>query len=94
MSTEENIKYVKALCIETGWSGVPDEWCDIVADCHREMLATGIEFSVDQIKEKFGGLRLYYSCKRDSVDYELLDEIIRKAEESVWNLEKEKGNEE
>lgn len=84
--TQTNIEYVAELCNSTPCSsGVPDSWCDIVAECHKEMLATGIGFNVDQIKEKFDGLRFYYTSDENFPDEEL-DYIIRKAEQAVYNL--------
>ncbi len=85
----DNIEYVKDLCDNASCSSqVPDSWCDIVADCHREMLATGIGFTVAQIKEKFGGLRFYFTSDNN---YSKLEPIVRKAEQAVYDLEREEN---
>lgn len=87
MSSQENIDKVAELCKNTPcWSGVPDDWCDIVAECYDDLVATGIEFTVSQIKEKFGGLRFYITCS-DADDYKALHEITDRAEAKIYELE-------
>jgi len=55
-------------------------------------------FKIDQIKEKFGGLRFYYSLDSemdvpDIVDTDRIDKLIADAEDTVWEIaRKEKEN--
>jgi hypothetical protein len=41
-------------------ASIPPEWEDIVVDALEEL--RNYPISIAQIKEKFGGLRIYYDC--------------------------------
>ena len=43
-------------------------WRSLIEDCHREMLAVDADYSVVQVKEKFGSLRYYYSTSYEPND--------------------------
>lgn len=65
----------------------PDEWLPIIEKLSEkisnELIGSGIEeFSVDQIKEKFGGLRYYVSGSNETID-----QFIVEAENKVYELE-------
>lgn len=62
-----------------GWSNyieVDEGWYQIVLDCDAELTALDPDYSILQIKEKFGGLR-YYTMLSDQAngDPELRDKI-------------------
>lgn len=40
-------------------------WKDIVSDCHTELLAIDPDYKILQIKEKFNGLRYYFTSESD-----------------------------
>lgn len=66
----------------------PDEWLPIIEELSQkisdELAINPIEdFSVDQIKEKFGGLRFYVSGSNEKID-----SFISEAELKVYELEK------
>jgi hypothetical protein len=66
----------------------PDEWLPIIEELSlkisNELIASDIkEFSVDQIKEKFGGLRYYVTGSNEKID-----QFIVEAENKVYELEK------
>lgn len=52
MNQQERDEY---LAIE--WTG--PGWKQLILDCDRELAALDPEYTIDQIKEKFGGLRYY-----------------------------------
>ncbi len=81
LSFEEKIeKWYPEICsnIYCGAS-IPPEWEDIVVDALEELRKYPI--SVAQIKEKFGGLRIYYDCGEEfGGDIRMyVDEIIYEA---------------
>lgn len=53
-------------------SGIPKGWDTVVAEAMRQLdelrLATGVRMELKQVKEKFGGLRMYLSIDEDSVE--------------------------
>lgn len=66
----------------------PDEWLPIIEELSlkisNELIASDIkEFSVDQIKEKFGGLRYYVTGSNEKID-----QFIVEAENKVYELER------
>lgn len=65
-----------------------DPWYEIIAACDREMQAIDPHYRIDQIKEKFWGLR-YYFTPSDPTLRLALEEPVRRAELAVDNLEKE-----
>ena len=76
----------------------PEEWLQIIEELSQKisqelMINPSEDFSVDQIKEKFGGLRYYVSGGSD-----LIEGFISEAENKVFELEKklkrENGDEE
>ena len=58
-------------CVGKGWAGLIDKIFD-AAD------STGRPMNVHQVKEKFGGLRFYFSVHKDA--YQVIDEAISAAE--------------
>jgi len=59
-------------------------WCDegwwtLIANCDKEILAIDPNYTIFQIKEKFGGLRYYYSPS-SPIHGSKIDEVIRKYE--------------
>ena len=66
----------------------PDEWLPIIEELSQKisqelMINPNEDFSVDQIKEKFGGLR-YYVCGGS----DLIEGFIFEAENKVFEMEK------
>lgn len=66
----------------------PEEWLPIIEELsHNISLELSInhneDFAVDQIKEKFGGLRFYVSASNEKID-----QFIVEAEKKVDELEK------
>ena len=62
---------------------VPAPWAPIIKsalDEMEELRKTGVTFTVAQIKEKFGSLRLYV---RGISDYSLVEDIIIRADEET-----------
>lgn len=46
-------------------SGVGEGWWPIIEGLHQQLLLIDPEYQIDQIKEKFGGLRYYVSPARN-----------------------------
>ena len=74
-------KYADQISIWPGYS-CGEGWHDIINDAIDEMFAIDPDLSLDQVKEKFGGLRIYYtpSVDWDSEQAATLREIVRRAE--------------
>lgn len=68
--------------LPSGWHGLmTDMSMEIIAYLHSKGFSPYL-FHIDQLKEKFGSIRLYYSLHyADHSDDEGIDEIIRKYEE-------------
>ena len=64
-----------------GWQPMVEELCSKVAQIVDEHNLT---FEIGQIKEKFGGLRFYYSYEGDRVDE--ISDLIHGAEERSFNV--------
>jgi NADH pyrophosphatase NudC (nudix superfamily) len=75
-------KYWFLRSIRCGFS-CPDGWLNLIDElCHnieKELINSSIdEFSVDQVKDKFGGLRFYVSGANEKIN-ELIDMAERKS---------------
>ena len=60
-----------------------DGWKDIIRNTDDKLKFIDPEYTIAQIKEKFGGLRYYYDHSFESYDdirCEIMDDIIRSAE--------------
>jgi hypothetical protein len=57
-------------------------WMELVAEAVEECERANETFVVDQVKQKFGGLRLYYHLGEGSSkdDHKIIDAIIARAE--------------
>lgn len=71
MNQQERDEY---LAIE--WTG--PGWKQLILDCDREMSAIDPEYTIDQIKEKYGWLRYYIHS--NSASYEDLWKITNRYE--------------
>ena len=99
MNNEEYFKkkeFLKAWLAENGvtWPecgfDVGEGWKPVVLHALMEMLEAGWGGKLDQVKEKFGGLRIYFSCESDQ--YKVLSEIVTKAEITCSKLCESCGN--
>lgn len=62
-------------------SGVGSGWWPIVEDTHRRLLEIDPGYTVDQVKEKFGGLRYYFTASDGPSDhYDVMEAIVDEAE--------------
>ena len=59
----------------------PDGWLDLVVDTLAKLFALGEDFKIYQIKEKFGGLRIYLGASSDEAY-----EITNAAEERSYHI--------
>lgn len=59
--TEDQIKELQARIPDGYWKGIDiDEgWHDLVWQLHQDLVALDPEYTLSQVKEKFGGLRYY-----------------------------------
>lgn len=58
-----------------------DGWTRLIDNCLDKMFAVDPDITIDQVKEKFGGLRIYYTSFSDS--YNLLDDFVSDAEDEA-----------
>jgi hypothetical protein len=59
-----------------------DGWKDIIERTHEKLVYIDPNYTIFQIKEKFGGLRYYYSTlfEHDGIEQNIMDDIVRAAE--------------
>ncbi len=72
-----------------------DEWYPVILKAHKELSALFPGYNIDQIKEKFGGLRYYVSpgsCPEEKWDYEKSAKIIRQAEAEAAEISEKNRN--
>jgi hypothetical protein len=50
----------------------PEDWFPFVIKCHEELLAIDPNYKIFQIKEKFGGLRYYFTPSRPENNHQML----------------------
>jgi hypothetical protein len=70
--------------IKDGWwknIDVDEGWYQIVLDCDKELLAIDPNYTILQVKQKFGGLRYYIEVSESCHEPVRLSEIITKHEE-------------
>jgi hypothetical protein len=76
----------RTSCMAWGFE-VGDGWYPLIEDMLKSLMAVNTEgnyvVQIRQIKEKFGGLRVYWDCTSDitEADYKRLNDIVDKAEE-------------
>jgi hypothetical protein len=56
-----------------------DGWSDMVVSCHNELKSIDPDYTIAQIKEKFGGLRYYFATSQPSL-YKQMTDIVAKYE--------------
>ena len=61
------------------WSSIGKGWLQIILDLDEELSKLDPNYTIDQIKEKFGTLR-FYASGFDGVDYNLVSKAIELAE--------------
>ena len=86
--SEEDINAIKDIQSRQtgGWAGqfsISEGWYPLVADLHRELLKIDPTYSVQQVKEKFGGLRFYSQPENRELD----DQTVRKFRQLVHKAE-------
>lgn len=67
-------------------SGVNIGWRGILETLHGELLAVCPDYQVSQVKEKFGGLRVYLNAVvvDDSAQFNAVHALVRLAEERSY----------
>jgi hypothetical protein len=61
---------------------VGEGWMPIVRELDRKLSEVDPNYTIEQIKEKFGGLRYYYRCDNDKNDE--LYALVKEAEALCW----------
>jgi NMD protein affecting ribosome stability and mRNA decay len=66
-------------------SGVGEGWEKIVEECDRLLAKNDPDYTISQIKEKFGGLRYYYDSKLEygSIARSAMESIVTDAEQKA-----------
>jgi hypothetical protein len=59
-----------------------DGWKDIIERTHKKLVYIDPNYTIFQIKEKFGGLRYYYSTlfEYGGIEQDIMDDIVSAAE--------------
>ena len=68
------------------WSDLPPGWAGLLESALKEMLEAGWKGHLEQVKEKFGGLRIYYNMGEPE-DSPLADvDDLTDDERELWNM--------
>jgi hypothetical protein len=67
----------------------PEDWYPFVLKCHEELVAIDPDYTIFQIKEKFRGLRYYFTPSNPDKNYEML-QVTLKWEKEVRKHEQSK----
>lgn len=62
-----------------------DGWSKLIVDCHRELRSVDHDYTIAQIKEKFGGLRYYFASSDPSL-YKQMGQIVAKYEKESFRI--------
>jgi hypothetical protein len=62
---------------------VPDSWLPHIWECHIKLKAIDANYVIHQIKEKFNGLRYYFTASND-YSQELMQEIVDRYEKDSY----------
>lgn len=63
-------------CVGAGWHGLVDR-------CYDLLDASGLDYTVEQVKEKFGGLRFYWTFW----DREVASQLFLDARQAIYDIE-------
>lgn len=68
------------------YSGVGEGWWPLIQNLHDNIVEIDPDYKLDQVKEKFGGLRYYITTSSDVEDYKirLIDQLISVAEHQSY----------
>lgn len=58
-------------------------WWELVTQCHTELKRIDPKYRIIQIKQKFGGLRYYFTTELGPETVELMHEIVRRYEKRL-----------
>lgn len=62
---------------------LPEGWASLVAELDAKLTEINPDYRLDQVKEKFGGLRYYFES---DVEFERMQTIVREAEERSYTV--------
>lgn len=70
-----------------GWYGciVDDGWKDIVLKCDEQLAFMDPNYKINQVKEKFGGLRFYFETEKTGIEQEIMWAIASYAERQSYS---------
>lgn len=61
------------------WSDIGDGWIPLIVELDKKLTEINPDYTIDQIKEKFGGLRFYASGLEHDGAYKLIEEAESKS---------------
>lgn len=65
---------------EEGWIAsidTPDAWLPHIVACHKELLAIDPDYTLLQVKEKWGGLRYYFNASRPELQNQMQNIVYK-----------------
>lgn len=83
---------INAPFLDDYWSKHPcsseihDGWLWLVAQLHTDLIKIDPDYRIDQVKEKFGGLRYYVTLSCDKEKSDQCYELISKAEKDSFTI--------
>lgn len=92
MSNQDRIEAIKDRMPDQRWRGLnfgyPQEWEDLIIEVDEKLAALDPDYAVNQVKEKFWGLR-YYFTPSEGVSAEVVNQmrdIVADAEDRSYAL--------
>lgn len=73
---------------EGGWYGceAPDGWARIILDADDMLAYIDPDYTILQIKQKFGSLRYYFATSKTGVESDIMHAIARNAEQASMHV--------
>ena len=69
--------------IDDGWPKTIDcgpGWTNLIIKCHMDLSMIDPDYTIYQVKEKFGSLRFYFGTMKDGVEEMQMWQVIKKYE--------------
>ena len=70
----------------TSANNVGEGWHPIIRELEKKLNALDPEYELDQVKEKFGGLRYYAHTTKDGIVVDQFQYLIDEAEEQTFHI--------
>lgn len=88
-TSREELEHILQGYWQVGWPcsiDCGDGWNDLIADFHAQATQIDANYKLCQVKEKFGGLRIYFATGLDSTEMRRLAAHIENASFAICEI--------